>query len=122
MLVGAVSSAMFVDSSVKPSVARLGRIALTAFGERLSALSRVQSLLSRSDAGGISFGALVRLELEALGTRDRVTIEGPTSLPGSTRPALPFRGDPRAADGNRTHDLLLTKEVLYQLSYSSAVK
>ena len=26
---------------------------------------------------------------------------------------------PRAADGNRTHDLLLTKEVLYQLSYSS---
>jgi hypothetical protein len=26
---------------------------------------------------------------------------------------------PRAADGNRTHDLFLTKEVLYQLSYSS---
>src|SRR5262245_40508878 len=26
---------------------------------------------------------------------------------------------PRAADGNRTHDLFLTTEVLYQLSYSS---
>ncbi len=26
---------------------------------------------------------------------------------------------PRAADGNRTHDLFLTKEVLYRLSYSS---
>ena len=31
-----------------------------------------------------------------------------------------FRLGPRAADGTRTHDLLLTKEVLYQLSYSSA--
>lgn len=29
------------------------------------------------------------------------------------------RSSPRAADGARTHDLLLTKEVLYQLSYSS---
>jgi hypothetical protein len=29
---------------------------------------------------------------------------------------------PRAADGNRTHDLFLTKEVLYQLSYSSEPK
>lgn len=29
------------------------------------------------------------------------------------------RFSPRAADGARTHDLLLTKEVLYQLSYSS---
>jgi hypothetical protein len=26
---------------------------------------------------------------------------------------------PKAADGNRTHDLFLTKEVLYRLSYSS---
>ncbi|VTS01563.1 unnamed protein product [Tuwongella immobilis] len=30
-----------------------------------------------------------------------------------------FTVDPRAADGIRTHDLFLTKEVLYQLSYSS---
>jgi hypothetical protein len=29
---------------------------------------------------------------------------------------------PRAADGNRTHDLFLTKEVLYQLSYSSVTR
>ena len=29
---------------------------------------------------------------------------------------------PKAADGNRTHDLFLTKEVLYQLSYSSVVR
>ena len=27
--------------------------------------------------------------------------------------------DPEAVDGNRTHDLFLTKEVLYQLSYNS---
>jgi two-component system CheB/CheR fusion protein len=47
------------------------------FSERLVALSRVQSLLSQTDTGGISFGALVRLEIEALGARDRVTIDGP---------------------------------------------
>ncbi len=35
-------------------------------------------------------------------------------------PGLPaIRSSSRAADGNRTHDLFLTKEVLYQLSYSS---
>jgi hypothetical protein len=28
---------------------------------------------------------------------------------------------PKAADGNRTHDLFLTKEVLYRLSYSSDI-
>jgi two-component system CheB/CheR fusion protein len=48
-----------------------------AFGDRLNALSRLQSLLSQTSAGGISLGALVRLELEALGAHDRVTIDGP---------------------------------------------
>ena len=30
-----------------------------------------------------------------------------------------FRSLHKAADGNRTHDLILTKDALYQLSYSS---
>ena len=56
-----------------------------AFNERLAALSRVQSLLSRSDTGGVSFGALVRQELEALGAGDRVALDGPeVVLPLST--------------------------------------
>ena len=45
MLAGAVSSAMFVDGSVKPSVARLGRIALTLFSV-LFALSEIWSLFT----------------------------------------------------------------------------
>lgn len=44
MLVGAVSSAMFVDASVKPHVARIGRIALTAFGV-LFAISEIWALI-----------------------------------------------------------------------------
>jgi two-component system, chemotaxis family, CheB/CheR fusion protein len=48
-----------------------------AFKERLNALSRVQSLLSQTDGGGISFGTLVRLELEALAADNRVRIDGP---------------------------------------------
>lgn len=45
MLAGAVSSAMFVDGSVKPSIARLGKIALAAFSV-LFALSEILSLLT----------------------------------------------------------------------------
>jgi hypothetical protein len=45
MLAGAVSSSMFVDGSVKPSIARLGRIALAAF-TLLFALSETWSLLA----------------------------------------------------------------------------
>ena len=51
------------------------------------------------------------------------------SLPGARRPLAfrrshvlrPFSDGPRleAADGSRTHDLILTKDALYQLSYSS---
>ncbi len=51
-----------------------------AFADRLSALSRVQGLLSRSEAEPISIGALVRLELDAIGARafnGRVTAAGP---------------------------------------------
>src|SRR5262249_4749932 len=39
------------------------------------------------------------------------------SPPGQT--GLMPRAISRAADGNRTHDLVLTKDALYQLSYSS---
>jgi hypothetical protein len=35
---------------------------------------------------------------------------------------IPLVTTAKAADGNRTHDLFLTKEVLYQLSYSSRRK
>jgi two-component sensor histidine kinase len=48
--------------------------------ERLIALSRVQSLLSRAEQEPITIGALVRLELDALGRNvllDRVEVSGP---------------------------------------------
>jgi PAS domain S-box-containing protein len=48
--------------------------------ERLIALSRVQSLLSRSEQEPITIGALVRIELDALGRNvllDRVEVSGP---------------------------------------------
>ena len=50
------------------------------FNDRLEALSRVQSLLSRADAAPITLGALVLMELEALGSHmagDRITFGGP---------------------------------------------
>jgi two-component sensor histidine kinase len=53
---------------------------LEGFNRRLSALSRVQSLLSRSDAERITVGALVRMELEAIGfsgMSDRISLSGP---------------------------------------------
>lgn len=52
----------------------------SAFADRLSALSRVQGLLSRSDADPITIEALVRLELDAIGAHDwndRITVVGP---------------------------------------------
>jgi len=52
----------------------------TRIDERLIALSRVQSLLSRSEQEPITIGALVRLELDALGRNvllDRVEVSGP---------------------------------------------
>ena len=51
-----------------------------AFTNRLAALSRVQSLLSRVDAQAVTIDALVRLELHALGAEpdgQRVVIDGP---------------------------------------------
>lgn len=51
-----------------------------AFSDRLSALSRVQNLLSRADVEPISISALVGLELEALGadgSGGRVVVAGP---------------------------------------------
>jgi len=57
------------------------------FTDRLAALSRVQGLLSRSENEPITIGALVRMELDALGgetIRDRIIIEGPqVNLPAS---------------------------------------
>jgi two-component sensor histidine kinase len=53
---------------------------LSGFNHRLSALSRVQSLLSRSDAEPITIGALVRMELDAIGfsgVSDRIRLSGP---------------------------------------------
>ena len=51
-----------------------------ALTDRLSALSRVQGLLSRAEAEPITIDALVRLELDALGAgsfHERVTVVGP---------------------------------------------
>lgn len=50
------------------------------FAERLEALSRAQGLLSRAEAEPITLGALIRVELGALGSSgfaDRVTVQGP---------------------------------------------
>lgn len=50
------------------------------FNARLAALSRVQSLLSRADSKPIAIGALIRMELEALGadaSDGRITLAGP---------------------------------------------
>jgi PAS domain S-box-containing protein len=57
------------------------------FSERLAALSRVQGLLSRADQDPITVGALVELELEAMGAREKpgVKVAGP---PVVIRPAL----------------------------------
>ena len=50
------------------------------FADRLAALSRVQGLLSRSEREPITIGALIRMELDALGVekaRNRIRIDGP---------------------------------------------
>jgi PAS domain S-box-containing protein len=54
-----------------------------AFGDRLSALSRVQGLLSHLSAGErVTFEELLRSELAALGApEDRVKLEGPGDVP-----------------------------------------
>jgi two-component system CheB/CheR fusion protein len=49
----------------------------TLFNDRLSALARIQVLLSQSDEEPITIGALLRMELDMLGAmRDRVRVEG----------------------------------------------
>jgi two-component system CheB/CheR fusion protein len=57
------------------------------FADRLAALSRVQGLLTRTNREPITIGALVRMELDALGAeaaRDRIVQEGPqVTLPDS---------------------------------------
>jgi PAS domain S-box-containing protein len=50
------------------------------FGDRLTALSRVQGLLSRSDVTTVTISELVRMELQALGAEpdgQRITFDGP---------------------------------------------
>lgn len=50
-----------------------------SYSDRLSALSRVQGLLSRSDEEPITIGVLIRSELDAMGASmsDRIVLEGP---------------------------------------------
>jgi hypothetical protein len=45
MLFGAISSAMFADSSVKPHIARLGKICVTVFSV-LFTITEIWSLLN----------------------------------------------------------------------------
>jgi PAS domain S-box-containing protein len=51
----------------------------TQFNDRMAALGRVQGLLSRSDQEPITIGALIRLELDAVGAlaSDRISASGP---------------------------------------------
>lgn len=74
-----------VASIARQSAARAGdlRAFLPAFDQRLSALSRVQDLLTRSDDEPIAIGTLLRLELEALAAdvdEGRVSLIGPEVL------------------------------------------
>lgn len=79
-----------VRSIARQTLARTGpNEAFTRqFNDRLSALSRVQGLLSRSDLEPINIRALVRTELDALGAaamQERVVVEGPpVRLPKTT--------------------------------------
>lgn len=71
-----------VRSIANHTMARTGPTELfrEQFADRLSALSRVQGLLSRSNQEPITIRALVRMELDALGAaamRDRIALEGP---------------------------------------------
>ena len=71
-----------VQSIANRTMARTGPTEAfrTQFGQRLNALSRVQGLLSRADIEPITIGALIRMELDALGVEasdDSVTITGP---------------------------------------------
>lgn len=51
------------------------------FRERLEALSRVQGLLSRlRDHDRVTFETLVQTELMAMGSSDRITLEGPSGI------------------------------------------
>jgi two-component system CheB/CheR fusion protein len=77
-LIAVVQSLASQSMDRSPTIAEFRK----SFSERLMALSRVQGLLSQSQ-NGISFGKLLNLELEALGAKDRVTMEGPrVLLPG----------------------------------------
>lgn len=55
------------------------------FDDRLRPLSQAQSLLSRTDAEPVTLGALLRLELAAIGANEgRVTLDGPeVALPNA---------------------------------------
>jgi len=81
----AVVSAISMETAAASS--SLGDFSRT-FGDRLSALSRVQGLLSRVDITPVTVRELVRLELQALGAEPdgrRVTVEGPeVALPNES--------------------------------------
>lgn len=71
-----------VSAIAKRTMARTGPTEAfrTQFNERLQALSRVQGLLSRTDVEPITIGALIRMELDALGAEasdERITLGGP---------------------------------------------
>ena len=56
---------------------------LTQFSQRMQALSRVQGLLSRTAIEPITIGALLRMELDALGadaSDSRITLSGPSVI------------------------------------------
>jgi PAS domain S-box-containing protein len=62
------------------------------FGDRLAALSRVQSLVSRGDVTSVTIGELVSMELKAHGAEPdgrRITVEGPeVTLPSNSAQVL----------------------------------
>lgn len=71
-----------VSSIANRTMARTGPTEAfrTQFNTRLAALARVQGMLSRADIEPITIGALIRMELDALGAEDsdnRITLDGP---------------------------------------------
>jgi PAS domain S-box-containing protein len=80
--------------------------------ERLTVLSRVHDLLSRSEHERVTIGALVRLEIDALGgvaPASRIDVSGPeVKLRNSTVQMLAFALH-ELADGARKHGALSTE-------------
>jgi PAS domain S-box-containing protein len=83
------------------------------FGDRLTALSRVQGLLSRADTATVTINELVRMELQALGAEpndQRVSVEGPEVILPKTSVQILALALHELVTNARKHGALATPE------------